>query len=410
MLTSDLISETQTSITANKARSFLTVLGIVIGISSVIAMIAIGQGTQKSIQESIQSIGANLLMVRPGAQKGPGQTVNQGAGSAATLTLADAQAIEKEIKNIQAIAPTIDSKQQVIANGQNTRTSITGTLPTYAQVRNLEIEYGSFLTDNHQTKKAKVAVLGPDTKNELFGEASELTQVIGKKIRIGSADFTVIGITKSKGGSGFGSEDDVIYIPLSAAMQYFTGSDALSMINIATIDQESMTSVEQDIMVLLLKLHKIEKEGEADFRIMNQADIVETASSVTGALTALLGAVAGISLVVGGIGIMNMMLTSVTERTREIGLRKAIGAKRADISAQFLIEAVTLTVIGGILGILLGIGIAWGVNNYAGIAAEVSSASILLSVGVSAFVGIVFGYYPAQRAAKLNPIEALRYE
>ncbi|HBP00869.1 MAG TPA: multidrug ABC transporter substrate-binding protein [Candidatus Moranbacteria bacterium] len=407
MLLRDLVYEVKNSITTNKARSSLTILGIVIGIASVIAMISIGQGAQKSIEENIQAIGANLLMIRPGSSFGPGAHVSGGQGTAKTLTLDDADAIKKEIGSVASVAPESSERYQVTAKGTNTNTSITGVTSEYAGARNVQIENGDFFSEQHIKSRSKVAVVGPETASDLFGED---TEAVGQKIRIKGIDFTVIGTTVAKGGTGFGSSDDVIYIPVTTLQQFLSGSDSLSLINVTVSEQSLMDKADKDITELLLERHSIADSSEADFRIVNQADIVSTASSVTETFTILLAAVAGISLVVGGIGIMNMMLTSVTERTKEIGLRKAIGAKKADISMQFLVEAVSLTFIGGAVGVALGLTISALVEKYAGLATQVTMSSVLLAFGVSALIGIVFGYYPARRAAKFNPIDALRYE
>ncbi len=423
MFFSDILFETATALLANKVRTGLTVLGIVIGIGSVISMVAIGTGAQESVQKSIQSIGSNLLMVRPGSQRGPGQPVSQGQGSAVTLTLEDSNAIKDSVSSIQSIAPVVSGNYQVVANGQNTRTSISGTTPDYVSVRNLGIEAGQFFTNEQNARLAKVAVLGPDVVDALFGDGTssddtsssttstvDPSDVIGQKIRINGIDFTVIGTTASKGGSGFGSEDDVIYVPLSTAMQYLSGSEALSIINITIEDESEMDAASNEITALLRERHGLSGDDTSDFRVMNQSDIVETATSVTSTFTLLLGAVAGISLLVGGIGIMNMMLTTVTERTREIGLRKAIGAKRRDISRQFLIESIVLTFCGGILGVALGWVAALLFSKFGSMTTQVSLSSVLIAFGVSAAIGVLFGWYPARRAASLNPIEALRYE
>lgn len=407
MLTSDLFQETYTAVTANKARSGLTMLGIVIGIGSVIAMVSIGQGAQSSIESSIQSIGSNLLLISPGAPRGSGGGVNAGRGSVQTLTLDDAEAIKGGVTTIKAIAPDVSRRYQVTAKGKNTNTQIVGTTPAYTSVRNIEVADGAFFNDAQVKSLAKVAVLAPTTRDDLFGVGAS---VVGQKIRINQVDFKIVGVTKSKGGTGFGNQDDMIFVPITVAQNYLSGNSYVSTISVQAPNAESLSTIQQQISDLLLSRHKISNPQQADFQILNQADIVATASSVTGTFTILLAAIAGISLIVGGIGIMNMMLTTVTERTREIGLRKAIGAKRDDISNQFLAESVMLTFIGGLIGVGLGWLASKAVTNFAGINTTISMSSVLLAFGVSAAIGIIFGYYPARRAAKLNPIEALRYE
>ncbi|MCK9186410.1 ABC transporter permease [Candidatus Gracilibacteria bacterium] len=403
----DLFEETYFALSINKARSGLTILGIVIGIGSVIAMVAIGQGAQSSIESNIQSIGSNLIMVMPGQQKGVGMNVSSGRGSAKTLTIDDADAIAEEIPMASAVAPDSSSRYQVTAKGKNTNTQAVGTVPAYGIVRNIEIETGSFITNSHVKSNSKVAVLGPTTVEDLFGTNAN---PIGQSIRINKIEFKVIGVTKAKGGSGMSNQDDMIFIPITTAQRFLTGGDYVSTISIQAKDQESMTSVQEQVTTLLLQRHNISDPNSADFSVMNQSDIVAAASSVTGIFTILLASIAGISLLVGGIGIMNMMLTNVTERTREIGLRKAIGGKSKDISMQFLAEAIMLTFLGGFFGIILGWLIATIASKFANIATEISLSSIVMAFGVSAAIGIIFGYYPAKRASKLNPIEALRYE
>ncbi len=407
MRTKDILHETYTALSANKVRSGLTVLGIVIGISSVIAMVSIGQGAKASIEASIQSIGSNLIMVYPGQQRGPGFQVSSGRGSARTLTQGDADAVKEQITDAEQVAAELSSRYQISTKGKNTNTTVDGTVPEYAEVKNVQVDYGNFLSEQHLRSLAKVAVLGPTTKTDLFGEEVD---AIGQVIRINNIPFTVIGVTKAKGGSGFNNQDDMVFIPLTTAQRYLAGDEYVSLINIKARDAESMTSIQEQVTSLLLDRHKISDPAQADFSTFNQADIVATASSVASTFTILLGAVAGISLVVGGIGIMNMMLTTVTERTREIGLRKAIGANKKDIEKQFLIEAIILTLIGGVIGVLLGVGISYLVNALGVLQTSVSIQSVLLAFGVSAGIGILFGYYPAKRAANLNPIEALRYE
>jgi putative ABC transport system permease protein len=408
MIISDLFRETSSALLSNKVRSGLTILGIVIGIGSVIAMISVGQGSTASITSNIQSLGSNLLMVSPSFQRGVGTQVSAGRGSAKTLKQEDADAIQEEITLIKALAPELSSRYQITAKGTNTNTSVVGTTVDYPTVRNVEIAEGSFISEQNVRSLSKVAVLGPTTRDDLFGE--DATGVVGKTIKINKIQFKVIGITKEKGGSGMSNQDDMIFIPLSTAQRFLAGSDYLSTIYVEVVDQESMTAAQEQITSLLLSRHNISNPELADFSIMNQADIVSSVSSISDTLTILLGSIAGISLIVGGIGIMNMMLTTVTERTREIGLRKAIGAKKKDISLQFLAESVMLTFIGGIVGIFLGWLLSYAVSYFGGLTTKISLMSILLAVGVSAAIGIIFGYYPARRAARLNPIEALRYE
>ncbi len=408
MLFSDLFQETYFALAANKSRSVLTILGIVIGIGSVIAMISIGQGAAANIESNIQSLGSNLLIVMPGSQRGVGQVVRGGMGSATTLTLEDSEAIAEQIKYAEEVAPTVSSRKQVkTTQGTNTNTSIYGINEAYARVKNIEMELGSFLNNIQVQKISKIAVLGPTTRDDLFGESIDPT---GQKIRIENLEFTVIGVTASKGGTGMGSSDDLIYIPISTAQRYLTGSDSVSNINVQITKADLMTISQEQITNLLLMRHNITDATQADFSIMNQTDIMSAMTDVTDTLTLLLGAIAGISLIVGGIGIMNMMLTTVTERTREIGLRKSLGAKAKDISSQFLAESVALTFMGGVIGIILGWLVSILITKFSGTTTSVTGFSIALAFGVSAAIGIIFGYYPARRAAKLNPIDALRYE
>lgn len=406
MFVSDLFTEIHMAITSNKVRTGLTILGIVIGIASVIVMIAIGNGSQKAIQESIQSVGSNLLTIRPGEQRSFGGGARS-SGSADSLTIEDAEAIMQEIDSVAAVAPNSSGNEQIIAGNNNANTSVTGVTSTYTQVNNITVASGAFISDTHDAKRSKVVVVGPDTRDDLYGEDAD---VVGEKMRIGGLNFTIIGITEAKGGTGFGSSDEAVYMPLSTYQQYFSGSSYLSSIGVSVAEQDQMTQAEDDITELLLTRHKIASIDDADFSIRNQADLIEMTSSVTGTMTILLGAVAGISLVVGGIGIMNMMLTTVTERTREIGLRKAIGANQKDIKQQFLFESIALTFMGGIIGIILGVVVSYGLNYFGVTSTAISQFSIILSFSVSAAIGIVFGYYPARRAAGLNPIQALRYE
>jgi len=406
MFIADLLEETYLAISANKIRSGLTILGIVIGIGSVIAMISIGQGATGSIETSIQAMGSNLITVRPGFQRSFSQ-VSAGRGSAQTLTTEDAEAIAKEVSFVQAVAPELSQRYQIVAKGKNTNTQVVGTTASYLSVKNIEMDQGSFISEQNVLSQSKVAVLGSTTRDDLFGEG---TNPVGQTIRINGINFKVIGVTKSKGGTGFGSQDDMIFIPITTAQKILAGADYVSTINVQAENPQVMTQVQTEITNLLLSLHNISDPESADFSVLSQEDILAFASSITETMTILLASIAGISLIVGGIGIMNMMMTTVTERTREIGLRKAIGAKRLDISLQFLAEAVMLTFLGGVIGIILGIGIAYGITFFTSTATKISLFSIILAFSVSAGIGIVFGYWPAQKAAKLNPIEALRYE
>ncbi|MDR3571485.1 MAG: ABC transporter permease [Candidatus Pacebacteria bacterium] len=407
MTLKDTLEETYTALSANKVRSGLTILGIVIGISSVITLVSIGQGATASIQSSIQSLGSNLLLVTPGASKTVGFGVATARGSAQTLTNADANAIASQVQNVAAVAQESQGRYQIAGVGTNTNTSVDGVTSSYASVRNVQVGDGTFITDEQNTELAKVAVLGPTVVSDLIASG---TEPVGQTIRINGQQFTVVGVTLSKGASGAGSQDDTIYIPLSTEQLYLAGNQYLTAIDVQAASADTMTQAQNDVTDLLLQRHNISNPSNADFSVLNQADILASASSITGTLTYLLGAIAGISLLVGGIGIMNMMLTTVTERTREIGLRKAIGAKQADISMQFLVEAVTLTLIGGVTGIILGLALSFGVNATGIVHTSVSWSAILLAFGVSAAIGIAFGWYPARRAASLNPIEALRYE
>ncbi len=406
----DIIEEAFIAISTNKIRSGLTVLGIVIGIASVIALTAVGQGSQASITASIESAGANLLTVSPGAQRSTGM-VRGAFGSAQTLTPADATAIS-QLGLVAAIAPQVTGRYQIVATSGNANSQVIATTSAYTSVRNISVANGSFFSDQQVEDASRVAVLGYQGAIDLFGDPlSGGTDPVGQTVRIKSTKFTVIGVAAEKGGTGFENADDAIYVPLSTGQKVLAGqSKYLSSISVQAQDQKSTTQLQTDITNLLLVQHGISDSASADFSVLNQSDLAASATSTARTLTLLLAAIAGISLIVGGIGIMNMMLTTVTERTREIGLRKAIGAKRRDVSLQFLVEAVVLTFASGIIGVVLGWLISMALTRFAGLTSVVTVEWVLLAFGLSAVIGIVFGFYPARRAAGLNPIQALRYE
>lgn len=402
----DLIAETFYSLTSNKVRSGLTILGIVVGIASVIAMVAIGEGSQASIEDSIQSAGSNLLTVSPSAAGASGAGARMAASSVESLTRDDADALG-QLAPVSGVAATSTGQGQLVAGETNSFAQIIGATAEYAAVRGLTVTRGSFVSARDDEKYAQVVVLGATLAEDLFGEGVD---PVGEHVRSGNMLLTVIGVLEEKGTSGTTNVDSAAIIPLSTCQRYVTGSEYVSSITLTVTDESQMDAAEASVEGLLLERHGIADADLADFRIQNMADMLETVSDVTGTFTTLLAGIAGISLLVGGIGIMNMMLTTVTERTREIGLRKAIGAHGGAISAQFLSESVVLTLIGGAIGIVTG----WGIGEFAasllGATAIVTLDSVLLAAGVCTLIGVVFGYYPARRAASLSPIEALRYQ
>ncbi|MFH1244763.1 MAG: ABC transporter permease [bacterium] len=387
-------------------RTGLAVLGIVIGIGSVIALISLGQGSQQQITNQIESLGANLLTVSPqGQQTGP---VRQAAGGGTTLILEDAAAIAKlTTGTVSKVSPEVSGRAQVTAGKNNTNTSVTGVTDIYAEVHKVEMASGNFVSTRDNEAMTKIAVLGPTTVIDLFGEGVD---PLNQTIRVNGQDLRVVGVTVAKGGAGFNNPDDAIYIPLSTAMKLIFGRTYINAISVEATSSDLMVQAQDDIGYLLLARHKLSDPAKADFQIFSQSDILSTASQVTGTITSLLGGIAAISLLVGGIGIMNIMLVTVTERTREIGLRKALGAKRKYIITQFLLESLILTMVGGFLGMLFGFLTSYTLSKILGIAFVITVSSVLLAIGVSSSIGLVFGWYPARKAAALQPIEALRYE
>jgi putative ABC transport system permease protein len=395
---------------ANKLRSGLTMLGIVIGVGAVVALMSIGTGAQASITNRIQGIGANLVTVFSGTRN---ETAPSGAGGGATAPLTYEEALQlRGLPGVEAVAPQVQSRQPIKNGNKQANVQVVGVTPDYAVVHPDQLDHGRFITANDVSAKSRVAVVGSQVVTDLFGGLDP----VGKQIKINGILFQVVGVMKSQGSGGFGfSRDTTTYVPLTTALARLSrtrvgNQNTVSTIEVSAINSESIPTAMAALTDKLTVLHKIKPGATADFTVQSQADILAAATQVTGVLTVFLGAIAGISLVVGGIGVMNIMLVSVTERTREIGLRKAVGARRRDILYQFLTETIVLSVLGGIIGILLGAGISALVNASGTIATVVSIQSVALAFGFSAAIGIFFGIYPANRAAGLKPIEALRYE
>lgn len=404
---SELLLECFGTLTLNKMRTGLAILGIIIGIGSVIALISLGEGSQKAIETQIQSLGANLLTVVPGSQNSGAVRGAQGGGT--SLTLEDATAIQNSTKvtTIKTVSPELSRRAQITSGRNNTNTQIIGVYPTYDEVRKVAIASGVFIEQRDVDSMNKVAVLGPLVVSDLFGDGAD---PIGKTIRVNGQTLKVVGTTVSKGGSGFQNQDDIVYVPLTTAQKQLFGLSYLSSIAVEAASQDVMTDAENQIGYLLLSRHKFNDPSQADFSIFSQNDILATASQVTGTFTTLLGGIAAISLLVGGIGIMNIMLVTVTERTREIGLRKALGATKRTIITQFLVEAIILTLTGGVIGMCVGVGISYILSRFMNVPFTIEFSAILLAITVSGGIGILFGWYPARTASNLQPIEALRYE
>ena len=389
----------------NKLRSSLTALGIIIGVFAVVAMVAIGNGTRASIQSQVAGLGQNMLMVFAGSRRSGG--VNSGLGSASAITLEDAEALRREVADVVASSPEVTTTAQAIANGRNWSTTIAGEAPEYLVIRDWAVASGSMFTDREVRSAAKVAVLGAKTAHELFG----VLDPVGQTVRVGNMPFVIIGVLASKGaGVGGQNQDDRVVIPYTTAMKRITGDKYLRSVYLQIGQAERIPIAQDQITRLLRQRHRLLPGAPDDFNIFNQQEIADTVNTVTSTLTLLLGAIAGLSLVVGGIGIMNIMLVSVTERTREIGIRISVGAQPGDIRIQFLIEAITLSLLGGLVGVLLGIGATRLIAAVSSFKPLVSMGSIVLAFTVSFSIGVFFGFYPARRASLLDPIDALRYE
>lgn len=395
------------AIAANKLRSFLTMLGIIIGVASVIAMMAIGQGSKKSIQANIAEMGSNMIMIRPGQDKGPGGA-QQDASDMQTLKLKDYETLKEQSKYLAAISPSVNASGQFINGNNNTPSTMYGISPDYLQIRQQKIKDGEMFTDEEVKTSAKVCVIGKTVADNLFTNGED---PIGKVIRYNKIPFRIVGVLESKGYNSFGmDQDDVVFAPYTTVMKRILSVTYLQGINASAITEDMTDLAIEDVTNILRENHKLKGADEDNFTIRSQQEMAEMMNSTSDTMTVLLLVVACISLVVGGIGIMNIMYVSVTERTKEIGLRMSVGARGIDILNQFLIESVLLSVTGGLIGVLCGIGAAVGINVFAHWPIQIQPWSVLLSFVVCSATGIFFGWYPAKKAASLDPIEAIRYE
>ena len=405
MLFSESFQMALTSLYANKMRSLLTMLGIIIGVAAVIALVSVGMGVRSNVTSSIASLGSNMLIISPGSSNRGG--VRGAAGSMQTLKYDDAKAIKDKIKNIDYVSPSVSSSYQIVYGNNNWNTSVQGVTPEFMSIRSLTIGYGSFITADDMNKRNRVAVIGTTVASNLFAKDNP----VGKNIRINNQPYKVVGLLESKGQSSVGQDqDDVIYIPLTTAQERMLGITYVQSINVQVSGQDKMEQVQAEIENLLRSRHHILAGKDDDFHVRNLTSLMETVSQSTSMLTMLLGAIAGISLIVGGIGIMNIMMVSVTERTREIGIRKALGATFMNIMTQFLIESMVIGIIGGIIGIVFGCAASKVIAQVGNFTTVITVTPIVVSFMFSVGIGLFFGIYPARKAAKLDPIEALRYE
>lgn len=394
-----------TSLYANKMRSLLTMLGIIIGVAAVIALVSVGMGVRSNVTSSIASLGSNMLIVSPGSSNRGG--VRGAAGSMQTLKYDDAEAIKNKIKNIDYVSPSVSSSYQIVYGNNNWKTTVQGVTPEFMSIRSLSVSNGSFVSVNDMNKRARVAVIGTTVAANLFAKENP----VGKNIRINNQPYKVIGLLTSKGQSSMGQDqDDMVYVPITTAQERMLGITYIQSINIQVSDQNYMDQVQSEVETLLRTRHHLVGNKENDFNVRNLTSLMETVNQSTAMLTMLLGAIAGISLIVGGIGIMNIMMVSVTERTREIGIRKALGATFMNIMTQFLIESMVIGIIGGLIGIVIGCGVSQLIAKVGNFTTVITLTPILISFLFSVGIGLFFGIYPARKAAKLDPIEALRYE
>jgi putative ABC transport system permease protein len=405
MLFSESVRIALTALFANKLRSILTMLGIIIGVGAVIAMVSVGMGVRQQVQTSIASLGSNMLIVSPGSSSSGG--LRGAAGSNVKLKYDDSEAIKNKIKNIDYVSPTVSNSYQIVNGNQNWNSTVQGVTPDFMAIRSLTVGTGSFITMTDMNSRNRVAVIGTTVATNLFGTSNP----VGQNIRVDNAPYKVIGVIESKGQSSVGQDqDDVVIVPLTTAQERLMGITYVKSINIQVSDASKMDQVQSEIETLLRQRHQIVGDKEDDFTVRNLTSLMQTMTETTTMITLLLASIAAISLVVGGIGIMNIMMVSVTERTREIGIRKALGATFQNIMIQFLIESVVIGVIGGAIGILFGCLASMAIAKFGNFATVITAAPILLSFFFSVGIGLFFGIYPARKAALLDPIEALRYE